>query len=155
MTIFSAKSKKISERILLKIQLVSNRGTYFRGNSLTKAGKYPVCPICKFPIAVDPDMHEALITKGMVRHNKNIDMINSRFNCVLRHNQCPDGTHYHTSGAGSWEEYKACVKNLISFEGAKNVANWLQSMDQYFPNISKDAMRKFQIAYAEILLGED
>jgi len=86
-------------------------------------------------------MHEALITKGMVRGNKHALMINNRNNCVLRHNQCPDGQK-HEPGIGSEEVYLACLNQLIKFEGLDSIMEWLKEMTEYFPGVAEEASRR-------------
>jgi len=129
---------------LLKIRLVSTRSTYIPGK-----GKYPICPICKEIIRNDPDMHEALITKGMVRGHKKGLLINSQFNCVLRHNVCPDGQK-HDPGVGSEEDYRKCLKHLIAFEGLQDITQWLVDMEKHFPTVARQALSRVHSTSSEV-----
>ena len=90
-------------------------------------------------------MHEALITKGMVRGHKDNLMINHACNCVLIHPAC------HKPGVGGEEIFRKCLKHLIAHEGLPNILLWIRSMEKYFPNVANDV--KYRVASAAIDIG--
>lgn len=94
-------------------------------------------------------MHEALITRGQVRGHEYQDKIYSPYNCVLRHQTCPNGKGQHTPGIGSESEYKACVDQIVEFEGMITVAKWLEEMEVYFPTVASQALRRFSSLVTE------
>ena len=98
-------------------------------------------------------MHEALITKGMVRGNKHADKINSRQNCVIRHNVCPDG-QMHNPGIGSEWDYVNCLRQIIKFEGYESVVVWLMQMKDYFPTVADEALQRVMFTDIEVFSKE-
>lgn len=130
----------LNARNALKLILLGQRTIYTVLN-----GSHVVCPICQMPIKgmQNVDMHEALITKGMVANSPFADRINHSCNCVLRHHVCPGGKKYHDAGIGSEETYFACAKNITEFVGEENVVNWLMSMKEYFPNVAQEALNRY------------
>jgi hypothetical protein len=129
-------ANKLSERDLLKINLVSERSMFVPGK-----GRFPICPVCKHAIFGAPDLHEAIITRGQVAGTGKArkDKIYSRYNCVLRHNTCPTGQS-HTPGIGSHEDFDACLKQIIEFEGYEALLEWLASMEDTYPIAATQAM---------------
>ena len=133
----TVKSYRTS-RDLLKVELVSTRGSYSPGK-----GTHPICPICSLPITNAPDMHEAIITKGQTRGHKEQYRINSIYNCVLRHHVCPDGLGSHTGGVGGDDTFEKCVKHLVHWETEENVRAWLLDMIEVFPRVGLEAFYRF------------
>jgi len=98
-------------------------------------------------------MHEALITKGMVRGNKDADKINSRQNCVIRHNVCPDGQQ-HNPGVGSEWDFISCLKQIVWFETYGAVIVWLTQMKEYFPVVADQVLQRVMFAEVEGYLSD-
>ena len=90
-----------------------------------------------------PDMHEALISKGQVRGTYHQDMINSKYNCALRHHICPSGLGSHTGGVGGDAEFEKYARHLVLWEGRLGVRDWLESMQMYYPTVARDALMRF------------
>ena len=88
-------------------------------------------------------MHEAMITKGQVNGHEKQDLINSRYNCVLRHHVCPGGKDSHAGGVGGDEIFEKCVKHLVGWEGEQNVREWLLEMIVIFPRVALEALYRF------------
>lgn len=133
----SLGKSKVIARNLLKLAIVSERKIF------TPRGYYPICPICGQLISDDPDMHEALITKGMVSGNEYIDMINSRANCVLRHHICPGGKQSHLPGTGSQNDYENCVDDLVKWNGIDGILAWFYMVALLFPHAEREARFRF------------
>ena len=105
----------------------------------------PFCPICHFPILDvenNCDMHEAIITKGMVMTTEFDNEINVRENCVLRHHICPD-KHYHGSGTGGDTTIVPCIAHLVAWEGAMAIENWLSGFSTKFRSIGDEAYLRY------------
>ena len=136
-------ANRLSERDLLKIDLVSERSIFVPGK-----GRFPICPICRQPILGAPDLHEAIITRGQVAGTakEKRDKINSRYNCVLRHNTCPTGQS-HIPGIGSREDFDACLGQIIDFEGYELLQEWLNSMTYYYPIVAAQALLRVTSSY--------
>jgi len=88
-------------------------------------------------------MHEAMITKGQVKGHPKQDLINSKYNCVLRHNVCPDGKHSHTGGIGGDETFEKCARHLVKWEGEDKIRMWLFKMIDHFPQVALEAFYRF------------
>jgi hypothetical protein len=127
-----------TKRNLLKLDLLSERAQYIPGK-----GEYPICPICNEPIREGADMHEAIITRGMVNGNKDEEKIYSCYNCVLRHSVCPNGQS-HTPGIGSEITFEKCLTQICHFEGKDNILLWLSEMENFFPIVAKQAKLRVQ-----------
>lgn len=116
----------------LKQQLYRERTVW------TKDGYQPLCAICGEPPrkGMALQMHEAFITRGDVRGNKELGYdIMSRYNCVLVHADC----HEH---ANSEENLRKCALNILEHEGYKNTRKWLNCMDaRMLTNTAKVAKR--------------
>ena len=125
-------------RDILKVDLISSRGIYSLGNT-----RRPKCPVCDCVIKDFPDMHEALISKGQVNGHQNQDAINSRYNCVLRHQFCPNGLGYHSGGIGGNELFEKCARHIVEWEGRLETRKWLAAMEVVFSTVGRDALRRF------------
>ena len=88
-------------------------------------------------------MHEALISKGQVNGHVKQDLINSKYNCVLRHHVCPDRLGSHTAGVGGDETFEKCAKHLAKWEGEVEVRTWLLEMVSVFPQVALEAFYRF------------
>jgi len=109
------------QRRELKYQLLRERG------EITKFGFRPICPICRK--AITPwdgiDMHEVLITRGDARGLSDdfYSIIFVAQNCVLvHHNKCHKKA---TSKTGK----RACIENLLAYEGFDLIYGWLSLME--------------------------
>jgi hypothetical protein len=78
------------------------------------------------------------------------EMINSRFNCVLRHHICPGGKMSHTGGTGGEEVWKKCLDNLIEWEGIEAIEKYLQSMVERTQTIGLDVLHRFYGYHPEL-----
>ena len=127
----------VKPRDSLKSILMNDRLDFSPGTLLTL-----ICPLCRKPIHNQvPEMHEALITKGMTRGLSNQDKINSRYNCVLVHPKC----HRKIQGSGGVENQRKCAEHLVKFEGCDQVEAWLGMMaDQEFKIVGSQALRTFE-----------
>lgn len=133
-------------RLLLSARLNHGRAIYIEGK-----GKLVICPICDEPIIGLGDLHEALITKGDVMKSKEKDAINSRYNCVHRHNTCPNQKGSHTPGHGGPETFKKCVRALIKYEGYEAIKEWLESAVETWPVVGKQTLARFESVAKEIM----
>jgi hypothetical protein len=125
-------------RDILKVEILSSRGVY----SLGKA-RHLICPICDQFIYGAFDLHEALISKGQVNGHPRQDLINSVYNCVARHNVCPNNLGSHTGGIGGNKIFEKCARNIVKWEGITNVRQWLSFMQTVFPIVAKEALVRF------------
>lgn len=91
---------------------------------------------------MDPgDLHEALISKGQVLGNENINLIYSRYNCVERHHASQGCVH--AGGIGGDEAFGKAARYLAQWESEDSVRRWLEEMKVVFPQVGKDALRRF------------
>lgn len=123
----------LSLRASLKIQLYSERGKFFPG-----IGLKPVCPLCKKPILGDPEMHEALLTRGDAP-GENQGVIMSAANCVLVHPEC----HAKIQGSGGPEIYRMLVSHLIENVGNRRIREFLEEVIRFYPVVGKQARIRF------------
>jgi hypothetical protein len=93
-------------------------------------------------LMADADMHEALISKGHVRGLRDGDLINSRYNCVIRHHNTL--TCKHTGGIGGDEAFRQAATYLVGWERYEPVHNWLQRMSAIWPTVGKEALQRFE-----------
>ena len=137
----SDTSRPMSEHSLLKLQLLSSRGTYIPGKGLL-----PICPICHNLIYLgsqNADLHEALISRGQLNDRTQLTLINSRFNCVLRHHICPGGKLYHSPGVGGDQIFAQCASQLMYYEGGAAIRRWLLDMTRIIPVVAEQAYLRF------------
>lgn len=109
-------------RISLKISLSTKRGM------TTSRGWRPICAICGEPIMEDPDMHEAIITRGNVQGNFLLEeLINTEENCVLTH---PGGKNLGTCHqlAHTREGREKCIMHILKYVPVAQVLQWLEQM---------------------------
>lgn len=114
-----------ASRALLKATLVSTRGM------LTSKGWRPICAVCGEPIiGVDPDMHEAIVTRGNVQGNLLLEsLLFVEENCVLVH---PGGKNLGTCHleAHSRVGRQKCIKHILKYISANRVLAWLDSLSK-------------------------
>lgn len=127
----------------MKLELVETRGRYTLGIGRT----HPVCPICDHPITAGPDLHEALITRGLIQGAGLQELTYHRCNVVLRHHVCPD-KQYHTPGRGGMDTFRKCVVHLCEWEGTENVREYLQEIIEKVP-VLIDILRQFETVVEE------
>lgn len=127
-----------TQRDWLKLELASTRGRYIPG-----MGQTLTCPICLYSIPNAPDMHEWALTRHDARTLDNKDIIMTKFNCVLVHQEC------HPHGHGSSEEFYRCAIQVALFEGIWATESWLMSMVQHLPHTVPDTVRRFNMAMEE------
>jgi hypothetical protein len=117
----------LKQRNLLKQQLYLARAEFQVGDMEMK----PRCPFCGRRVPKDnADLHEALISKGMVAGLEDRDWINVRYNCVIRHH---DGPCAHTGGIGGDVAFEQAAKYLAQWEGFTNVRDWLKKVVSVYP----------------------
>lgn len=130
-------------RKLLAISLRQSRGIFSR-----KTGRrYPVCPFCNKSLVDPGDLHEALISRGQLRGHKDLDLIYSRYNCIERHHNSSGCNH--GGGIGGDESFRKAALYLASWEGESQVRTWLERMALIFPQIGKEALRRFNSVMEE------
>jgi hypothetical protein len=102
----------------LKHQLATERVDIFNGQIV------PICASCNKGIFGGVEMHEALISRGNVRGNKDLLVkIMVRENCVLVH---PGSCHRK---AETEDGKIKCLNFLIRHETYENVKNFLLTMN--------------------------
>jgi len=116
-------------------------------SSLNTLRPRPLCPICENPLLTwqQVDMHEALITKNHVRSQALGWLINSPYNCVLRHHgikQCK-----HEAGTGGDEIFHACAIMLVTQHGPPKIEEYLIEMSKLFPTLEEIALKRFQTLF--------
>lgn len=103
----------------LKSKLCSERIEF------TGEGFHVVCAYCGEPVIGAPDMHEALITRGNIRHSEELKLlIYVRENCVLvHHGKCHENA---TTEAGR----RKCIKNLLRYNKLRDIITWLDNFGE-------------------------
>ena len=135
MSVKNTPMQSHSLRDFLKVELVSNRGTF-------SPGKKPklICPFCQKEILhSDPEMHEGLISRGQVQGSGKEDLIHSRYNCLLVHSNC----HRGIVGVGGDKYFEISVRHLVEEEGYYEVRKWLESMATEFEIVGQEALKRF------------
>jgi hypothetical protein len=131
-------------RTQLKLKIFYGRGQYHVG-----VGVLSICPFCGEAVTLEnADMHEAMITKGHVRGLPNGELINSRYNCVIRHHESLGCSH--TGGVGGDEAFEKSARYLVEWEGYELVHNWLLQSRILWPTVGKEALQRFD----SLKLGE-
>jgi len=99
----------------------------------------PLCPICGNSVTA-PSMHEVLMPRNLVQRNSfNVKVqIHVSQNCVLLHE--PD---CHRFAQHDPEGKEMCVKQLIEFEGYRNIVDWLNHMNSITTVVAKEPTRYF------------
>lgn len=104
----------------------------------------PRCPYCGRKVAKEnADLHEALITKGMVAGfpKEDRDWINVRYNCVIRHHDSIGCVH--TGGVGGDDAFEKAARYLVKWEGSYLVHQWLKGVANMHPELA-DVLRRFE-----------
>ncbi len=102
----------------------------------------PRCPFCGRRVPKDnADLHEALISKGMVAGLEDRDWINVRYNCVIRHHDSPGCSH--TGGVGGDEAFEKAARYLAKWEGYTQIREWLKKVTTVYPELA-DVQRRFE-----------
>ena len=121
-------------RNYLKVELVERYGSF-------SLGKPPIliCPLCKRPIYDDPEMHEALLSKGKVQGSDYEEFINSRYNCVLLHSYC----HRKILGVGGSEVFEELAWYLVGYWTFRKVRDWLVIASKLYKVAGTEALTRF------------
>ena len=138
---------QLTPRQLLKLQLSRERSTYVPGKASA-----PICPICDRPIFDDEgDLHECIVTRGMVAgtSKEKRNTIYSRYNCVLRHNTCPDGQS-HKPGIGSETDFEECLRQIVEYEGYDKIIEWLDRLAEIYPIVASQAKQRVVSTFISI-----
>ena len=89
------------------------------------------------------DLHEALISRGQVQKSKFAFLINSPYNCVLRHSSLSSANCKHEGGVGGDEIFAKCAKQICYYETSEKVMEFLTAITEYFPVVGRDALQRF------------
>ena len=116
----------------LRGELTRRRRTYIPG-----VGTFPVCCICGKAIIGGGEIHESIITRGMVRSIDKAYLILVPENSNLLHTAC-----HPESGRGSAEDFLKCANDLYLYEGDR-VIQWLDRIEAELPTIVKQVRREF------------
>jgi hypothetical protein len=120
-------------RAELRAELTRKRLVY----SPTLRCSYPVCSICRDPIIGGGEIHESLITRGMIRDPSKDHLILVPENSNLVHATC-----HPKSGRGNPYEFSQCVDNLFSWE-KDGVVEWLENIEGEFKLTTTQARRDY------------
>ena len=116
----------------LRGELTRRRRTYIPG-----VGTFPVCCICGKAIIGGGEIHESIITRGMIRSIDKACLILVPENSNLLHTAChPD------CGRGDDEDFKKCANDLYLHEG-KKVLEWLDRIEAELPTLVKQMRREY------------
>jgi len=128
----------------------------FRGELVRKRRQYvfrkgslPLCAICIQPITGGGEIHESIITRGMIRDISKADLILVPENSNLVHTEC-----HPKSGRGSEKEFILCATNLLVHEKDR-VIEWLERIESELPIIVPQVRREYlnaiclNLAYAQ------
>jgi hypothetical protein len=116
----------------LRGELTRKRRVYIPGH-----GTFPVCCICGMPIKGGGEIHESIITRGMIRNADKVHLILVPENSNLVHSDC-----HPESGRGSEQDFKKCCVDLYLHEGGK-VLDWLDGIEEVFPTVVAQARRDY------------
>ena len=100
-------------------------------------GSYPICCICGEPIKGGGEIHESIITRGMIRNSDKVHLILVPENSNLVHSDC-----HPESGRGSDLDFWKCANDLNLHEGNK-VFQWLENIQEEFPTIVAQSKREY------------
>lgn len=118
----------------LRGELTRKRRVYIPGH-----GTFPICCICGKPIKGGGEIHESIITRGMIRSADKAPLILVPENSNLVHSDC-----HPNSGRGSEQEFKKCCEDLALHEGTR-VLDWLIGIEVEFPAVVEQARREYLI----------
>ena len=128
-----------SSRDELRGYLTRKRRMYF-----SKEGSYPKCPICLRPIKGGGEIHESLITRGMLRDVDRADLILVPENSNLVHSEC-----HPESGRGNKCDFHRCANDLVYHE-MDRVIEWLDQIEPELPIIVPQVRRDYLNAIKEV-----
>ena len=118
----------------LRGELTRRRRVYIPG-----VGKFPICCICGEPIKGGGEIHESIITRGMLRDRDKLHLILVPENSNLVHSGC-----HPKSGRGSDEEFRKCAVDLY-FHERDRVLEWLEEIESEFPIIVTQIRREYLV----------
>lgn len=110
-------------RVSLKHSLFLRRGM------LTSRGWRPICAYCGEPIMQEPEMHEAILSKGNVQGNFLAEeAINTEENCVLTH---PGGKNLDSchSKLHTRAGRERAIRHLLKYIPRERIIEWLDKMN--------------------------
>jgi hypothetical protein len=116
----------LASRVSLKHSLFLKRG------KLTSKGWRPICAICGQPIMEQPDMHEAILTKGNVQGSfLREELLNTEENCVLVH---PGGKNLDSchSKAHTKRGRELAIRHLLRYKNHDQIIQWLDKLVPHF-----------------------
>ena len=116
----------------LRGELTRKRRKYIPG-----LGSFPICCICGEPIKGGGEIHESIITRGMIRNSDKVHLILVQENSNLVHSDC-----HPESGRGSDLDFWKCANDLFLYEG-RGVLDWLDQIQEEFPTIVAQAKREY------------
>ena len=116
----------------LRGELTRKRRVYIPGH-----GTYPICCICGQPIKGGGEIHESIITRGMIRNADKAHLILVPENSNLVHSDC-----HPESGRGSEQDFRKCANDLYLYEGSK-VLEWLESIEFEFSTLVPQVRRDY------------
>ena len=114
----------IRSRNELRGELTRKRRVYIPG-----VGTFPICCICGEPIRGGGEIHESLITRGMLRDKDKLHLILVPENSNLVHSAC-----HPESGRDSDEDFRKCCADLFVHED-DHVLEWLARIQDEFPTV--------------------
>ncbi len=124
----------------LRGELTRKRRVYIPGH-----GTFPICCICGEPIKGGGEIHESIITRGMIRDKDKVDLILVPENSNLVHSAC-----HPESGRGGDAEFRKCCEDLFVHEDGR-VLEWLDRIAEEFSTIVTQVRRDYLVAIAECL----
>ncbi|MEI7846962.1 MAG: hypothetical protein WCK35_14270 [Chloroflexota bacterium] len=111
----------------LRGELTRKRRVYVPGH-----GTFPICCICGEPIKGGGEIHDSIITRGMIRNADKVHLILVPENSNLVHSDC-----HPESGRGS-------ELDLHTHEGYK-VLEWLERIQEEFPALVGQVRYEYHI----------
>jgi hypothetical protein len=120
-------------RAELRAELTRKRAMYFPKSM----GRYALCAICGCGLTEAGEIHESIITRGMLRDADRSHLILVPENSNLVHTKC-----HPESGRGGIREFSQCAINLMIWE-KDHVIEWLDSLDGEFNILAQQAKRDY------------
>ena len=117
------------EQWLSLVSRVSLKHTLFlKRGMLTSRGWRPICAYCGEPIMEEPEMHEAILSKGNVQGNFLAEeAINTEENCVLTH---PGGKNLDSCHSKLHTKLgrERAIRHLLRYVTREKIIAWLDRM---------------------------
>lgn len=126
------KDEHDDDRAYLRAQLTRQRRWNIPGQ-----GYFPQCPICFKAIKNGGQIHESIITRGMLRSVNKAHFILVPQNSNLVHTWC-----HPESGRGSESDFRRCCMDLLMSE-ADGVMTWLETIAPSMPIVVAQARRDY------------